>query len=293
MSDPRLPDLLRKRSERGEPRGADQVWADAAEPAYVAPLPPPRLRARALAIGAAAATLALVIGLVALIGRADDPNVALHGAGDPDAPATCVLEPAATSQRPLDEWAEELLSIPGVTSATPHQVPEGGVGVIFTHGFEPIEISQGARVVSFEVRPVSAVDHLAEDADVGDLTCHVAPEWAYIPDPLPAGTEVLIVFFDPDGSASVQDAYPQVLALLEREGVHAAETKDRDTAWEEFQQLFADSPEMIETVDAELMPESVRLLVDSSSVPPLEAELSARPGVYRVVSPESPELDRQ
>ena len=286
MSDPRLSDLLTDRADRGEPRGADQVWADATEPNYVAPLPRLRRGARPVAIGAAAATIALVVGVVALIGGEGDRTMSLLDGGDPEAPATCLVEPTETSQRSLEEWAEELSSIPGVTSATPHHVPGGGTHVLFTHGFEPIQIPQGARMVSFTVRPTSAVDHLAGDPDIGDLTCHSAPEWAYIPDQLPEGTEVLIVFLDPQDDDSGRDAYSELLGLLERDSVHAAELTPREVAWEEFQQLFADTPEMIEAVDVESLPERVDLLVDASSATALEAEVSAVPGIYRVLSAE-------
>jgi hypothetical protein len=124
MPDDRLVDALHQRAERGLPRQARQVWADASQSPYVASDDPvPVRRAPILAIGVAAVVVALSAAVV--LGRAapHDPSQVVDDgppawAADPPDGTTVVIafldvdDPIA-----LGERRAELVRTAGVLDA--------------------------------------------------------------------------------------------------------------------------------------------------------------------------------
>lgn len=88
------------------------------------------------------------------------------------------------------------------------------------------------------------------------------------------------VFFaldrDEDDAAALADE------LESRDEVESVEVWDRDDAYEEFRDLFADAPEIVETTTAEMLPVQIRIEVvddDLSAMDSLADELKTRDGV--------------
>jgi cell division transport system permease protein len=93
-----------------------------------------------------------------------------------------------------------------------------------------------------------------------------------------------IVYLQPtvtdDQKASVQRD------LEENPDVREATYVDQDETYEEFRRLFADSPQLVETVTPEILPSSFRVaprIQDPEVVQALGETFSAKPGVYEVV----------
>lgn len=94
-----------------------------------------------------------------------------------------------------------------------------------------------------------------------------------------------IVFVQPEATDDQIDAIDRLLA--ESPQVENTEYVDTDATFEEFQDLFADSPEIVETVDPEALPTSYRVVpVDKSAetIAALRNAFQAQPGVYEVVA---------
>ena len=94
----------------------------------------------------------------------------------------------------------------------------------------------------------------------------------------------LIVFVDPDASHEEVDAIRRGLdTTVEIDGYTWV---DRQESYDEFVELFADSPEMVAAVGPEILPESARVRVrgsDPAAIRAVAGRLESRPGVYRVV----------
>lgn len=93
-----------------------------------------------------------------------------------------------------------------------------------------------------------------------------------------------VVWMDPDASPE-QDA--NIRASLDNPGIADWTYIDQDATFEEFKQLFADTPEMIDVVTADKLPPSYRVVPenpDADIVQELVAQFDDRPGVREVVS---------
>jgi FtsX extracellular domain len=95
-----------------------------------------------------------------------------------------------------------------------------------------------------------------------------------------------IAFVDPEASADeVADLRD---ALDDDDEVVAATFSDQDATYEDFVELFADTPEMVEAVSPETLP--ARLFVeltdgDDASMKAFEGRYQGAPGVLRIVVP--------
>jgi len=93
-----------------------------------------------------------------------------------------------------------------------------------------------------------------------------------------------IVFMNPDVSAE-QDAAVQ-RDLEESPQVNDFTYIDKDQAFEEFQDLFADTPGMVESVTPEILPPSYRVVprdTDAAAIQALGETFESKPGVREVV----------
>lgn len=94
-----------------------------------------------------------------------------------------------------------------------------------------------------------------------------------------------IVFMNPDADPA-QDALVRD-SLDQNPEIERWRYVDQAESYEEFRQMFADSPEMVETVTPEVLPPSYRVVpVDASAdaVDTLVSTFRTKPGVNRVVS---------
>lgn len=93
-----------------------------------------------------------------------------------------------------------------------------------------------------------------------------------------------VVFMQPDATAEQIEA---VRADLEANPVvEGFEYFDKDRAFEEFEDLFADSPELTENTSPEILPTSFRVVPvekDADAVRDLGSQYEAKPGVREVV----------
>lgn len=74
--------------------------------------------------------------------------------------------------------------------------------------------------------------------------------------------------------------------LEENPDVERADYVDQDETYEEFRRLFADSPQLVETVEPSILPPSYRVaprIQDPEVVQALGDTFAAKPGVYEVV----------
>jgi hypothetical protein len=71
----------------------------------------------------------------------------------------------------------------------------------------------------------------------------------------------VVIFMEPDASPADLDAMNHLLSS--HADVQALEFYDKPQAYEEFATLYADSPELIETVTPEILPSSFRVLLVS------------------------------
>jgi hypothetical protein len=286
MSDPRLSDLLAHRAERGERRGAKQVWADANAIPYVIEPPPVRPNPAFLAAAASSALVLTAASLLAwAVVRSSGPDVAAGGStivfpggGSPDLPAHCLLEVDDSSQPSLRAWADRVRSTPGLRDEA---VRTEGQIVLFTWGRPPVVMPPGSQGIFFEARPARAAEPLLDEPGAVRVTCAAWPGPTTLPDELPAGTEVVIAFLDPDGGTSLDDAWPDLFRLP---GVMAVELVDRQRAHAEYQELFAGAsdPRIPQSLEPHELPESVRLLVTSDSTDDVQAAARRLPGVIQV-----------
>lgn len=87
------------------------------------------------------------------------------------------------------------------------------------------------------------------------------------------------VFLNPDATAAER---ADVVAWVEdQEGVVRTRFIDQEEAYEEFVELYADSPEMIAAIEADDLPPSIRVEFEPGAERLNDVE--GRPGVYRVV----------
>jgi len=108
----------------------------------------------------------------------------------------------------------------------------------------------------------------------------------------PPGTTCLpridvVVFVNPAASEAAVDAVGTALTALP--GVLGVSYADQQTAYEEFQRLFADNPEMLATVDPEVLPPSFRLTLDDPTrVQDVMTTAQSLDGVGQVVPADPP-----
>lgn len=94
-----------------------------------------------------------------------------------------------------------------------------------------------------------------------------------------------IVFMDPDASQAAVDAVEA--SLIENTDVETVRVVSKDEAYTEFEQLFANTPDLVETVRPEALPVSLRITpVDGTSedaVDAIGASVSELGGVWQVI----------
>ena len=94
-----------------------------------------------------------------------------------------------------------------------------------------------------------------------------------------------VVWMNPDATPE-QDAAIRA-SLDDNPGVERSTYIDQDATFEEFKELFADTPEMIEVVTPDVLPPSYRVVPsdpDADVVQELVSQFKGRPGVRDVVS---------
>jgi cell division transport system permease protein len=93
-----------------------------------------------------------------------------------------------------------------------------------------------------------------------------------------------IVFVNPEAEAAQEQAVRD--ALEASPSVEAWHYVTQEEAYEEFVELFARTPEMIDAVSPEILPPSFRVVPvdpDADAIRALGSQFENRPGVYRVV----------
>lgn len=93
-----------------------------------------------------------------------------------------------------------------------------------------------------------------------------------------------VVWMDPDASVA-QDA--NIRNSLDNPGIASFTYIDQEATYEEFKELFADVPEMLDVVTADKLPPSYRVVPanpDADVVQELVSQFEGRPGVRDVVS---------
>lgn len=278
-------DALHRRSERGTPRGADAVWRMAHEQPYVGDVGEDSRPSPVLWSLAGAAAVALIVAAVAL--RPSSPgeiSAAFVGDGSSEAPATCLLEVTNGADRPLDDWADAVERTPGISGVETIHAREGTISLVML-GHPSVEIPAGTRGISFHARPARVAEKLGNVDGVDHLRCWVAPDWAWVPDEPPAGTRPVIAFYQPDAEADIYDQWAAILAM---DGVLAAEPITQQQSYDEFAELYAESPDVVAAVSPEILPPSVRIVADARLADDVMAKLEGSPGIYRVVEPPTP-----
>ncbi len=94
-----------------------------------------------------------------------------------------------------------------------------------------------------------------------------------------------VVWMDPDASAEQDSAILEAISTSPEIRDH--EYVDQDAAYEEFKDIFSDTPELVEVVSADVMPPSYRVVPvdpDADVVQELASQFEGRPGVMSVVS---------
>ncbi|MGY6500900.1 MAG: cell division protein FtsX [Acidimicrobiales bacterium] len=93
-----------------------------------------------------------------------------------------------------------------------------------------------------------------------------------------------IVFVNPDAETEQEEAIRD--ALANSPAIERWDYIDQQQAYEEFVQLFQNTPELIEAVSPEVLPPSFRVVPvdsDADAISALGRQFENRPGVYRVV----------
>lgn len=93
-----------------------------------------------------------------------------------------------------------------------------------------------------------------------------------------------VVFLNPNASQDQIDAVGRDLQASPE--VEKVTFIDQKAAYEEFKQLFADSPQMVDTVSPEILPPSYRVVPvnkDADTVQALGKQFESKPGVRQVV----------
>lgn len=93
-----------------------------------------------------------------------------------------------------------------------------------------------------------------------------------------------VVWMDPEATAEQDD---NIRESLDNPGIRSWEYIDQEATFEEFRELFADTPEMVEVVTADVLPPSYRVVPenpDADVVQELVTQFDGRPGVRDVVS---------
>jgi len=97
-----------------------------------------------------------------------------------------------------------------------------------------------------------------------------------------------IVYMEPTSSQEQQDSIRRDLEANPdvKEGPEGVKFVDQDETYEEFKDLFGDSPQLVETVEPSILPPSFRVapkVQDPDVVQALGAQFQDKPGVYDVV----------
>jgi cell division transport system permease protein len=98
------------------------------------------------------------------------------------------------------------------------------------------------------------------------------------------GGNVVVVFLSPEATGEQIDA--KQVDLDENPSVDGFEYFDQDQAFDEFKKLFSDSPELIETVQPEILPSSYRVVPvekDAAAIEDLANQFETKAGVHEVV----------
>jgi cell division transport system permease protein len=93
-----------------------------------------------------------------------------------------------------------------------------------------------------------------------------------------------VVFMSPEATGEQIDAMQ--VDLDENPSVDGFEYFDQDQAFDEFKKLFSDSPELIETVQPEILPSSYRVVPvekDAAAIEDLANQFETKAGVHEVV----------
>jgi cell division transport system permease protein len=93
-----------------------------------------------------------------------------------------------------------------------------------------------------------------------------------------------VVFMSPEATGEQIDAMQ--VDLDENPSVDGFEYFDQNQAFDEFKKLFADSPELIETVQPEILPSSYRVVPvekDAAAIEDLANQFETKAGVHEVV----------
>jgi cell division protein FtsX len=174
---------------------------------------------------------------------------------------------------------DELRHVDGVDSVTLLDQDETWTAIVTAAG----ETWPGQRP---EFAPAGVAIVLADDADhaeAGDRLSEVDGYEGGFFRPAPDGDLVfrrgrwgdadVVLFFDPATETGVIEV---VRAEVEaRPDVESVRYLDQDAAYEEFVELFADSPELVATVSPELLPASLRVLVQEDDLERVDELASA------------------
>jgi cell division transport system permease protein len=93
-----------------------------------------------------------------------------------------------------------------------------------------------------------------------------------------------IVFVEPDATPEQAQALND--ALGSSPAIESFDFVDQDAAFAEFQEMFRNTPEMIEAVSPDILPPSYRVVPtdpDAESIRAVGSQFEDQPGVYRVV----------
>lgn len=115
----------------------------------------------------------------------------------------------------------------------------------------------------------------------GSMGLPVVAGWVEVLDARRASGVDAIVFMKPDVTAEQQARVEQAVGALSLD-VSGFTYVDKDAAFAEFQELFADSRELVESVTPDVLPPSLRIDFGDAAVPDLAA-IRELPGVLRVV----------
>jgi cell division protein FtsX len=234
-----------------------------------------------------------VVGLVALVALAactsDDSPEAEPAASTTTAPAPClglkrdVDELMFADADWLDEGEvvllDEVRRVDGVESAMLLDPDETWSAIESVVGGGSV----GSRP---QFSPGAVAVELTEDADharVGEELSvldgyeggflRLAPESDLVFRPGRWGESDVVIFFDPSTETAAINA---VRAEVEaRPGVDSVRYLDQTAAYDEFVELFADSPELVATVSPDLLPASLRVLVQEDDLEEVEDLASA------------------
>lgn len=101
------------------------------------------------------------------------------------------------------------------------------------------------------------------------------------------GVHVIAFLKDESTPGVSENAHLEMLSVVQGwEEVKQASYFDKQQAFEEFEQLFADRPDLIETVNPAVLPASIRIeLHDIATYQDIQFRLRAQPVVYEVRSP--------